>query len=388
MKQLFFAFIGALLLSGCKKSAGENADSSYVPNWKIVKNFPDDKSYETASIAVYKGNAYVTSFGHRGIKAGSEGTLSNTFSGSFFFLNGSEWYVNTLPDQAVIALKEFNGSLYGVREKKTVYRTSPVVEYQHSYTLFRWENNNYTDLDVLQYTNANGIEKSMLESLDLWINNSRLYVVATINGNTTRLWEVNNAGKLVAVPGEIYPLPIPRLLTDNKEIAHTSVYTVVQGYITKYYVKGHYFDNSSVLRIGTTHEFYTEQLVDGSVYKTNKDVNWHAVNGNLFGIGFGGNKVKNHDNGNVLAELLNGKLFRDDVMIRKNGKLYMMLGDEKAVSACKGLAVFDGITVKEIPFNLPELLDPCAQLIDATEHNGKFYLLLNSRRQYVIVESI
>ncbi len=388
MKQLFFVLIGAFFLCSCEKSAPENTNSTNTPNWRIVKNFPDDKSYDGARITVHKGAAFITTYGHKGIKAGSDGTLSKTFSGSFFFLKGSDWYLNTLPDQAVVALKEFNGSLYGIREKRTIYRTSPVVVYQHSYTLFKWENSNYADLDVLQYTNMNGIEKSKLEEPDLWINNGKLYFVGTISGNTTRLWEVSNTNKLVEVPGEIFPLPIPRLLTDNKEIAHTSIYTVVQGYITRYYVKGHYFNSNGVLRIGNMHEFYSEQLVDGTIYKTTKDVNWHAVNENLFGMGYDRSKVKNHDNGSIVGDLINGKIFREDVMIRNNGKLYMMLGDEQQASACKGLAIFDGRVLREIPFNLPEPLDPCSQLINATEENGKIYLLLNNRWQYVLVETI
>lgn len=390
MRKFLLRIIAVIVLfTSCRKADKETDNNNHTPNWKIVKNFPEDKSYETAKIAVHKGEVYVTTYGHRGIGAGSEGSLSNAFSGAFFFLNGNDWYMNILPDQAVIALKVFNGSLYGIREKRTVFRTSPVLQYQHSYTLFKWENNNYTDLDVLEYTDLNHQEKSMLRNPDLWINNNKLHLIAGTTLSTLKIWEVNSNNKLVVARNEISPMPPSDLLiTDNNEIAHTSVHTVTEGYITRYYVKGHYFNNNGTLTIGNTHEFYTELLANGSVYKSNKDVNWQALKGNLFGMGFEDNKVKNHDNGQVIASISSGKVFRGDIMLRNNGKLYMMLGDENENSACKGLAIFDGTTLREIPFNLPEPLVACSRLIDATEHNGKVYLLLNNSRQYVVVESI
>lgn len=389
MKKLLFGIITSMLLfTSCSKDDDPSGSDSNSVNWKIVKNFPEDKSYETAKIAVYNGKAYVTTYGHQGIGAGGGGTLSNEFSGTFFFLNGNDWYMNVLPDQAVIALKEFNGSLYGIREKKTVFQTSPVLEYQYSYTLFKWENNNYTDLDVLEYTDLHYQEKSMLYYPDLWVNNNKLHFVAGTTLSSLRIWEVNSENKLVIAHNEISPMPPNDLLiTDNKEIAYTSVQTVVEAYITRYYVKGRYFSNG-ILTTGNTYEFYTEELVGGGIYNSTKDVNWQAVKGNLFGMGFQNNKVKNHDNGQIIANISSGKVFREDIMVRNNGKLYMMLGAENEVSACKGLAIFDGTTFREIPFNLPEPLDPCSRLIDATEHNGKIYLLLNNRRQYVVVESI
>jgi len=296
--------------------------------------------------------------------------------------------MNTLPDQAVIALKEFNGELYGIREERTVYRTNPVVEFQHSYTLFKWENNNYTDLDVLEYTNLHYQEKAMLRDPDLWVNNNRLYLVARTSQSALRIWEVNGSNKLVVAHSEISPVAGERLITDSKEISFTTVQTIVQGYITRYYVTGRYFSNNGTLIQGKTYEFYTEELVGGGVYKSTKDVAYQAINGSLFGMGFEGNKVKNHDSGKIIANISAGKVFRGDIMVRNNGKLYMMLGDEKQVSACKGLAIFDGTSWKEMPFILPEPLDPCSRLIDATEYNGKIYLLLNNRRQYVVVESM
>lgn len=390
MKKFLIGMVAVIVLFGsCSKDDNKADHNNDTPNWKIVKNFPEDKSYETAKIAVHNDKPYLTTYGHRGITAGSEGSFSNEFSGTFFFLNGNDWYMNVLPDQAVIALKEFKGGLYGIREKKTVYRTSPVLEHQYSYTLFKWENNNYTDLDALEYTDLNHQEKSMLRSPDLWINNNKLHFVAGTTLNTLTIWEVDSGNKLIVAHNEISPIPPSDLLiTDNKEIAHTSVYAVTQGYITRYYVKGHYFSNTGTLTIGNTYEFYTELLANSNVYKNNKDVNWQAVKGNLFGMGFEDKKIKNHDTGQIMANIGTGKVFRGDIMVRNNGKLYMMLGDEKEVSACKGLAIFDGATLREIPFNLPAPLASCSRLIDATEHNGKVYLLLNNKRQYVIVESI
>ncbi len=388
-KFLIGVMAGIVLFGSCSKDDDKTDNNNHTPNWKIVKNFPEDKSYETAKIAVYNGKPYLTTYGHRGITAGSEGSFSNEFRGTFFFLNGNAWYMNVLPDQAITALKEFKGSLYGIREQRTVSRISPLLEHRYSYTLFKWENNNYTDLDVLEYTDLNHQEKSMLRSPDLWINNNKLHFVAGTTLNTLKIWEVNSDNKLIVAHNEISPMPPSDLLiTDNKEIAHTSIHTVTEGYITRYYVKGHYFSNIGTLTMGNTYEFYTELLANGNVYKSNKDVNWQAVKGNLFGMGFEGKKVKNYDNGQIIANIPAGKVFRGDIMVRNNGKLYMMLGDEKEVADCKGLAIFDGTTLREIPFNLPEPLAPCSRLIDATEYNGKVYLLLNNRRQYVVVESI
>ena len=74
-------------------------------------------------------------------------------------------------------------------------------------------------------------------------------------------------------------------------------------------------------------------------------------------------------------------------MVANNGKIYIMLGEEKSTEACAGLAVFDGSSVKQIEFKLPTVLDPCSVLTAATEYNGKIYLLLLNRGQFVIVKN-
>ena len=112
-----------------------------------------------------------------------------------------------------------------------------------------------------------------------------------------------------------------------------------------------------------------------------------AVKGNVWGIGFQGNKLKNLDNNAVLSGLSSGKIFRPSPIVSSNGKIYIMLGEEKAPESCAGLAVFDGVNFKQMGFKLPPLLDPCSILSAATEYNGKTYLLLLNRGQYVIVKS-
>src|SRR5690606_27817635 len=123
---------------------------------------------------------------------------------------------------------------------------------------------------------------------------------------------------------------------------------VNEGYITRYRITGHYFTNGNLTK-GDTHEFYTEYLVNGNIYKNTRDITYQALNGSLFGFGFENNKIKNHDNGQITGTISAGNVFRGDIMIRKNGKLYMILGDEKESAACKGLVVFDGTTLKELP---------------------------------------
>jgi hypothetical protein len=301
-----------------------------------------------------------------------------------FFEKADDWYMNQLPNEAVIALKEFSGDLYGIREKRVAWRTQPLVQYHHSYILFKWENSNYKDLDTLEHRNANQIEKSSLGEVLLWKFNNKLQFIASSNGTSTKVWEIVN-DEFVEKPEETsVAMANEAVATDEKEVAYAYVgQQIINSQRTRYVVRGYYY-NGSGFSSGNTYEF----IVEDDTGFSNKDaVAYIAINGGIWGIGNERNKMKNYDNGLIVSGVSAGKVLRGDRIVRNNGKVYLMIGEEKEISACAGLAIFDGTQIKEMPFVLPGVLDPCSKLIDATEHQGKVYLLLENRGQYVVVKN-
>lgn len=368
------------LLLSCKKSASQSDNSENTENWEIVQNFPQDKTYEINSLAGFNNEIYLATSGHR--VTNNSSNFNNQFQGSFFYKQPTTgWMVNQVNNIAPIAIKEWNGALYGIREKRTVRTTIPIVTWEHTYYFFKWENGNYVNLDTLEYTNNNLISKASLGDLTLWGNQNKLHIVSSTT--SVAIWEVVN-NQLVKMAAELPVQPTHIVATNNSDLSFTSVrQLIISPTRTRYIVQGFYF-NGVTFSEGKIYDFIVEEDTGFS----NKEASaYMSVKGNLWGIGFQGNKLKNLDNNTVIAGLTSGKIFRPSPLVANNGKIYIMLGEEKSTEACAGLAVFDGSSVKQMGFKLPSVLDPCSVLTAATEYNGKIYLLLLNRGQFVIVKN-
>ena len=372
------AVICAQLVS-CKKDTSKSDAENSVENWEIVQNFPQDKTFEINSLAGHNSEIVYATSGHR--VTNNSSTFNNQFQGSFYFKQASGWMVNQVNNIAPVIIKEWNGALYGIREKRTILTTLPVVDWEHTYILFKWENGNYINLDTLEYTNANLINKASLGTLSLWVNQNKLHMVSI--ATNVAIWEVVN-NQLVKKSEELPVQPTSLVATDNNDISFTQVrQLIISPTRTRYIITGYYY-NGAAFTQGKTYEFIVEEDTGFS----NKEASvYRAVKGNVWGIGFQGNKLKNLDNNAVLSGLSTGRIFRSSPIVTNNGKLYIMLGTEKAPESCAGLAVFDGANIREMEFKLPPVLDPCSILSAATEYNGKTYLLLLNRGQYVIVKN-
>lgn len=379
MKAIIIALIVCSTLFSCKKDTAQSGSEDNAENWEIVQNFPQDKTYEINSLAGNNNEIFFASSGHR--ITNNSSNFNNQFQGSFFYKLSSGWMVNQINNIAPVIIKEWNGVLYGIREKRVIRTTIPVVDWEHTYYLFKWENGNYTNLDTLEYTNPNLINKASLGTFSLWVNQNKLHLVS--NTNSVLIWEVVN-NQLVKKAEELSVQPNSLVATDNTDISFTRVrQLIISPTRTRYVITGFYY-NGSAFSEGKTYEFIVEEDTGFS----NKEASaYMAVKGNVWGIGFQGNKLKNLDNNAVLSGLSSGKIFRPSPIVSSNGKIYIMLGEEKAPESCAGLAVFDGVNFKQMGFKLPPMLDPCSILSAATEYNGKTYLLLLNRGQYVIVKS-
>ena len=197
------------------------------------------------------------------------------------------------------------------------------------------ENGNYTNLDTLEYTNPNLINKASLGTFSLWVNQNKLHLVS--NTNSVLIWEVVN-NQLVKKAEELSVQPNSLVATDNTDISFTRVrQLIISPTRTRYVITGFYY-NGSAFSEGKTYEFIVEEDTGFS----NKEASaYMAVKGNVWGIGFQGNKLKNLDNNAVLSGLSSGKIFRPSPIVSSNGKIYIMLGEEKAPESCAGLAVCD-----------------------------------------------
>lgn len=372
------AVIFAQLVS-CKKDTSKSDTENSAENWEIVQNFPQDKTFEINSLAGHNSEIVYATSGHR--VTNNSSTFNNQFQGSFFYKQASGWMVNQVNNIAPVVIKEWNGALYGIREKRTIRTTIPVVDWEHTYYLFKWENGNYTNLDTLEFTDYNLINKASLGNVSLWVNQNKLHLVS-ITTNVS-IWEIVN-NQLVKKTEELSVQPTSLVATDNNDISFTQVrQLIISPTRTRYIITGFYY-NGAAFSQGKTYDF----IVEDDTGFSNKEASvYMAVKGNLWGIGFQGNKLKNLDNNAILSSLSAGKIFRSSPIVSSNGKVYIMLGEEKAHESCAGLAVFDGTSIKQMGFKLPPVLDPCSILSAATEYNGKTYLLLLNRGQYVIVKS-
>ena len=372
MKKTYTLFILALSLFACKKN-NDDPNESKTPNWEIVKNFPQDKSYANAKLTVYDGKVFVNTYE----------TSNGTFTGSLFFQTTDDWHVNQLPNQGVMALKEYNGTLYGIRAKIVKRNIYPVfLNYEYSYTLFKWENNDYKDIATLEHSDSYGYEKTSISDFILWGFQNKLHLISS----SGYLWTIEN--DQFGEKQELHSFSSgPMFGINDQEVAVTRTKTISKPADdgTTIVVTGLFF-NGTTFTEGTEREFYSVYRHQTGETLGNMDATYQAMNGNLWGIGHQGNKLKNYDTEQVLGGISDGKSMVNHPIMRNKNKVYIPLVDTKLT--CAGIAIFDGTTLKELPVILPEPLAPCPTIIDATEHNGKTYLLLQSRGQYAVVRNL
>lgn len=381
--RIIMSLISMLFLSlftACNSEDEVTNEENKAPNWEIISNFPQDKSYEIAKLAGYENNIFLTTYGHR--KLPSIDTYHNNLFGSFFFKSDGYWYVNERENNAVIALKEFNGELYGIRLNRTVFATTPVVKYHQTYTLFKWKNDKYEDIDTLDYTSAHQIGKEDIGDVDLWIFNNKLHVIA--RATSVLVWEINN-NKFVKKPEELAVMVDNTTTIDNKEVSFTKVSQIIISETrTRYIVQG-FFYNGSTFRNGQVFDY----IVEGDTGFSNKEADgFQSFDGHTWGIGYQSNKIKNLETQQIIPSVADGKVLRSFPIITNNEKVFITVGTQHNYSKCESIVVFDGSKSTEIPFKLPEILDPNSTVIDAIYHQGKVHLLLNNRGQYVVVKNI
>lgn len=364
-----------LVFFSCKK-ADSPGDKTEAVNWDIYSNYPQDKSYSGAQIAAFNGKVFFSSFGQNGIQPGSSGFLHD-LKGSFFYPIGADKYVYSSSNEAITNLKVFNNELYGITERMIPFMNGAVKSYKHSYFLFKWVNDNFQNLDTLEYTNLHHQENAPLANTILWEFGGKLHLVAGTAG-ATKIWAVTNNQLVEQTTTESYGTG-PYLAIDNEGFSFTSYRQTIstQTYLEEE-VRTNYFDGTSLTR-GPIHVFFEE---DGNP-ASNKHLFYSAIKSDLYG--YKNNQLRNFDQDKTVAELTDDKRFRTEggYIIGKSGKLYSIIHDME--SQCRELGIYDGKNFRRLQYQLPEILDPCSKLMDAVENNGTIYLLLLNRGQYVVV---
>ncbi len=376
-----------LSLLSCKKS-GEGSDLDIdggqetiaQANWEVVRSFDRADSYNGVMVAQFKGQPFVSTFGQRGIAPGSEGSLSDELQSTFYYKIGDVWYIYRAKNEAIIQLKEFNNELYGIRLKQTIASRVPVISYQYEYTLFKWVNNNFSDIDKISHTQPGSIGSSSLDGINFWINQQKLHLVASVS-NTIMMWQLqqNKLEKLSLANNFFSGYAVP---VDNKEITFTMVSDqVINADRTETTVQGMYY-NGTNFRQGNKQLF----IVDGPT-STKDAFNYIALNGQLWGLGFQNRNIKSYDSGQIINGAASGQKLSGTLMLPKDGKLYTMVENDKVMGSCEAIAVFDGQSYREIKYKLPAAVDPCARVRDISEDNTSRYTLVLSNFTYYLLKA-
>ncbi len=358
----------------CEKD-GAITDEVKAANWEIVRNFPQDQSYTTAGLAIHDGQVFVTTSGHSGIAPGSGANL-HEFRGSFFYHASGSWYLYRSSNEAIIHLKPFKGALYGITERKIPFQSG----YRHTYYLFKWEKDNFKNLDTLTYTNNNLIQQAPLSQSVLWGFNDKIYWITSASSGLVKIWTIEN-DRLRAHPSE-YPLHYTNFIaTDHKHVAFVTLLQLDSQTRSTHTVTASYFDGTSVNK-GKTHTFFSEE---GNPASNLWDY-YFAAGNHLYGIR--PKEIRNLDQDRAVVSLPSDRQFNSGqgYTLLSNGKTYNVISDLRGT--CRELGIFDGQTYRRLDFQLPGLLDPCSKLVDAAEAGGAIYLLLLNRGQYVTVKSV
>lgn len=359
----------------CKKEdpSGTKLEAA---NWEIYSNYPQDKSYSVAKMAILDDKVFLSTYGNFGIQPGSGGSLQD-LKGSFFYSIGANNYVYSSSNEAIINLKIFKNELYGITERMIPFMNGAVKSHKHTYFLFKWKNDNFQNLDTLEYTDLHYQDNSPLTNNILWEHNGKLHMLAK-TATELKVWTMIE-DQLVEQPTSENISVSQYLAIDNEGISFTSYRQTksTQTYIEEE-VWGNYFNGTTFTK-GNVHVFFEE---DGNP-ASNRHLFYSTVKGELYG--FKNNRFQNFDQGKLVVELPEDRKFRTEggYIISKNGKIYSVIGDQQL--KCLELGIYDGQNLRRLNYKLPDILDPCSKLIDAIENNGKFYLLLLNRGQYVIV---
>ncbi len=365
----------AFLLLSCIKETKDPAPVSSDPNWEIIQNFPQGESYEFAKLTVFDGRPFVSTFGHYGITPGSSGMLDK-FKGSFFYLLPDGWRIYRSTNEAIVDLKVFNNELYGITERKIPFMSGAVQSYHHTYFLFKWVNNDFVNQDTLEFTNKNMITKSSLSATILWENAGKLYMIAE-NSGTAYGWELSSGQftdqkEITNINYNSY------WAKDNQGIAFTDYRQLNDEFQRTDIVKGYYYNGGNVVT-GKTHTFTKRH--DGTF--SNAYDFYAAANGSLYG--YVDSLLNNIDTETKVEILTPGLIFNSSNIKICNGKLYSVVVNRK--QACEALGIYDGQTYSQMAFRLPKILDACSKLVDVVEAEGRTYMLLLNRGQYVVVKS-
>ncbi|RZK49569.1 MAG: hypothetical protein EOO99_06140 [Pedobacter sp.] len=380
-------FVFMLLLIACKKGETDEGlapdgekPSAIQANWEVIRSFAREDSYTKVALAQFQGQAFISTYGYSGIGPGSGGSLSDNLRGTYFYKIGADWYRYATTDEAVIQFKVFNNELYGIRLKQTISSRVPVIAYNHEYTLFKWVNNNFSDIAKFSLKPAGQMNGLSLGDLKFWVNQQRLHIVSATNSSIL-IWQLNG-NQLQQIPLEQnfsakYILPI-----DNKEVAFTMVTDkIVNPERTETTVQGLYY-NGSAFRQGNRQVF----IVDGPT-STKDAFNYIAANGQLWGLGYQNRNLKNYDNGQITFGTASGNKISGTLMIPKEGKLYTMVEKETVMGSCEAIALWDGQTYQEIKYVLPSTIDKCSIIQDISVDNAQTYSLVLTNFSYVLLKA-
>lgn len=367
----------ALCLSSCiKPEVEEDPLPSDEPNWEVIQNFPQGDSYEFLKLAYFDDRPFVTTYGHYGISAGASGSL-HEFKGSFFYLLPDGWRVYRSTNEAIVNIKVFNNQLYGITERKTPYTMGGVQTYQHTYFLFKWVDNNFVNLDTLEFTDKNMISKSSLNTPILWENDDKLYLIA-YNTNTVYSWELSS-GQFIDYKDVLDISYKTYCAKDNKQIAFTGYNQLNDDFQRTDIVKGYYYDGSTV----ETSDTYTFTKRHDGTFSNAFDF-YAAANGSLYG--YVDSLLKNIVTEAEVKKMSPESVFSISNIGSINGKLYSIIGNKQL--SCEVLGIYNGQSYSEIPYRLPAPLDECSKIVDVIEAGGSTYMVLLNRWQYVVVKSL
>lgn len=378
---LFFILVG-ISLHSCSKVVSKDDDSnsgSGSPNWEIIRNFDEKKSYTSVEFTVHNNKLFFSTYGHNGITPGSEGSLHDLL-GSYFYLYNDQWMLYQTTNFAIVQMKVFNNKLYGIREYREPYYAGALKTYRHKYIFYKWEHDNFTDLDSISVINNEQIE---LHKPEFWVHNNKLHLITTLNSTTLKLFDLSNE-KLELLSLEFSMSATNRNLVDGGLVSYTltNTYPVTET-LFETEVLGYWF-NGSNLQKGNKYLF--QEYLD-MPERSNNYQYYITIKGTLYG--FKGNEIFNiDDNKKVVASMPTDQQFNTSTgyFVSKRGKV-LNIGMDKQGNA-KNLYLFDGNKLEKFDYRLPEILDPNSKVMDFIEIDNTIYLVLMNRFQYVIVKSI
>src|SRR5690606_10574028 len=88
---------------------------------------------------------------------------------------------------------------------------------RHKYIFYKWEHDNFTDLDSISEINNEQIE---LHKPEFWVHNNKLHLITTLNSTTLKLFDLSNE-KLELLSLEFPMSATNRNLVDGGLVSYT-----------------------------------------------------------------------------------------------------------------------------------------------------------------------